>query len=264
MLLQESDRRWLAEFCRSLRPEFEVRDTLQIQTKIDFDFVTSKDVSVQQKVETALSLRYPEILFWGEESEGDVSDFSRPTWILDPIDGTTNFIFQRRYSCLSLALAWQNEVVFGLIYDPYADEVFWAQKGEGAYVNGEKIHFPERILPKDSLLIASSGSANKKMAWKQMTLLRALQQEVIDLRISGSSALNLAYLAAGRGSLMVSGAMKPWDMAAGLLMIQEAGGCCCDYDGTLISGLKTTSVLAGPQNLIDWVLLKIKALSGKN
>lgn len=229
---------------------------LEVHSKSTFDFVTQVDVEVQAFLEKELKAEFPAIAFYGEES-AEHGAFVGPTWILDPVDGTSNFIYGRRYSCISLGLTDGKKMVFGAIYDPYAGELFHAAEGDGAYVNGTPIHVSPEQDPAKSLLIVSSGSSNKPLAWEQMTLLTKLQQKVVDIRISGSSALNLAYAAAGRGSALVSTAMKPWDCAAGIMLVREAGGVVLNYRGREATGLETTSILAGNTTLLQWVLGEI-------
>lgn len=248
----EQIRQWMEEAGEAIRAD----QPLEVQAKSTFDFVTQVDLEVQQFLTGKLQEQYPEIACYGEEDPVH-APIQGLTWILDPVDGTSNLIHHRRYSCISLGLSDGKQLQFGAIYDPFAREFFHASLGSGAFCNGVQIHVSRQTDPARALLITSSGSSNKPLAREQMRLVSTLMQEAVDIRISGSSALNLAYMAAGRGTALISSSMKPWDAAAGILLVREAGGCVTNYSGQTISAESSSSILAANPTLHQWLREKI-------
>jgi len=186
------------------------------------NFVTNIDREVEEYLQQALLCLIPGSRVIGEEKENDaLSD--APTWIVDPVDGTTNLIHDYRCSAVSIALCENRKPVAGLIWQPYMQEMFYAEAGRGASLNGKSIHVSE--TPFDRALVAFGTSPyHTELAEKSMELALAYLHSCADVRRSGSAAVDLAYLACGRHDAFFELNLKPWDYAAGSLIVREAGG----------------------------------------
>ena len=189
------------------------------------NFVTNIDREVEEYLQEALLALVPGSQMIGEEKEnGALTD--APTWIVDPVDGTTNLIHDYRCSAVSIALCENRKPVTGLIWQPYMKEMFYAEAGKGATLNGKPIHVSEH--PFDKALVAFGTSPyHAELAEKTMRIALAFLHSCADIRRSGSAALDLAYLACGRHDAYFELTLKPWDYAAGSLIVQEAGGIFC-------------------------------------
>ena len=221
------------------------------------NFVTVYDVKVQEYIIANLLKAFPNAKFIAEEKDNDPAVLqSEYCFVIDPIDGTSNFIHDYKMSCISIALVSRGETVFGAVYHPYLDELFYAQKGEGAYLNGKRIRVSERSM---NIAIAAFGTApyyRDTLGDKTFSLLREIFYKVADVRRCGSAALDLAYLAAGRNDLFFEVILSPWDIAAGEILIREAGGIITDMSGAPLSLSAPTSVIAA-NDVIYSELIKI-------
>lgn len=188
------------------------------------DFVSEVDLATEALIQRALLNAFPDHTVLGEETGGTLGE---QTWIIDPIDGTSNFVRGMHYWCLSAALVVQGEAVVGVIYDPVADEMFSCQRGAGATMNGTPISVSKGRAPNTATLGISFNFQNSKNDVAQV--IAALLANDTSFRMMGAGALSLAHCAAGRTDGFWEGFMKPWDAAAGLLLIKEAGGVVCDY-----------------------------------
>ena len=150
---------------------------------------------------------------------------------LDPVDGTTNLIHDYRASVISLALMQEGSVVLGMIYNPYTDELFSAQKGKGSYCNGQKIEVSGAETMEKCLIAIGTSPYYKEMAEENFKVFQAIFKDCQDIRRSGSAALDLAYVACGRIEAYFERKLKIWDYAAGMLLVREAGGQVTDYRG---------------------------------
>lgn len=218
-------------------------DTLRndIHMKGNADFVTAVDTEISNFIKLELKKLYPNYGFFSEEEESSLSD---PCWILDPIDGTTNLVYGYRQSSVSLGLFYGGEIVFGVVYNPFTDECFSAYKGSGAYMNGEKLKVSERKFF-DSIVEFGAGSTKKNNADENFDLAKKVFVNVVDIRRICSSALTLCYIAQGRLDGYFEKVLKPWDYAAGSLILTEAGGVLSDYSGSPIKFASPTSIIAG-------------------
>ena len=218
------------------------------------NYVTNIDCRVQAYLEEELLKLLPGSVFIGEEKEnGELGD--EPTWIVDPLDGTTNMIHDYRLSAVSIALCRRKKPVLGLIWQPYTREMFRAEAGGGAFLNGRPIHVSRVPFPE---ALVAFGTAPYYEELKETSLSLALDflHECADIRRSGSAALDLAYLACGRHDVFFEMRLKPWDYAAGSLIVQEAGGKVMmplagdgmDYD-------LTTAVLAATPECMEQALV---------
>lgn len=212
------------------------RDAAVHQKEGHFNFVTDTDAQIEAYLKASLLPLLPGSRFFGEEEENDPLT-SAPTFVVDPIDGTTNFIRNRSLSVVSIALLTDKIPVLGLIYNPYADEMFTAERGNGAFLNGRPIHVSS--MPFESAIVSYGTSPyDTELASRTMRAAEKFLLQAGDLRRSGSAAADLADVACGRSDIMFELRLRPWDVAAGSLLVQEAGGIFCSlghdapyYDG---------------------------------
>ncbi len=208
------------------------------------NFVTAYDVKVQAMLREQLLSRWPDAHFVGEE--GDCQDDARHglAFIVDPIDGTTNFIKGYRASAISVAAAQDGQTICGVVYDPYTDSLFTAERGRGAWLNDRPIQVSKRGLA-EGLVCLGTALYYPEERDRTFALARALFDASLDLRRSGSAALDLCYVACGRAELMTEARLCPWDYAAAGLIVTEAGGCISDLSGQPLPLDRKSSVLAG-------------------
>lgn len=218
------------------------------------DFVTEVDISVQKYLRGALKELYPEVQFLGEEGGNDTIDFSGKVWILDPVDGTTNLIHDYRMSAVSLGLIDNGEPVLGIIYNPFTDELFSAEKGGGAFLNGRRICVSSEASLHDALIAFGTSPYNKELADGNFDTLRRVYKVCGDIRRSGSAALDLAYTACGRIDGFFEKNLKPWDYCAGICIVNEAGGRVTDMEGGRVRFDKNSDILASNSVVHDELL----------
>ena len=186
------------------------------------NFVTDVDCAVQDYLAGALSALLPGSAFIGEEQDNDALT-NKPTWVIDPVDGTTNLIHNCRQSAVSIALLENKQPVLAAVYQPYTDELFFAMKGCGATLNGEKISASQHPFER-ALVCFGTSPYNAALAERSLHLALAFLKSAADIRRSGSAALDLAHIACGRQDVFFEIVLKPWDFAAGALLVTEAGG----------------------------------------
>ncbi len=194
------------------------------------DFVTEGDLAVQNFLLEELARAFPEARFLAEEGEGQrLTDGF--TFIIDPIDGTTNYFRRRRCSMISIGAVEKRQPVFGMLYDPYRDEIYHAEKGRGAFCNGERLHVAD--MPFEKALIGF-GTAPYYEELFEVTgrTFRALLPLVADIRRTGSACMDLCDVAAGRSDGHFEWCLQPWDYCAATLLVEEAGGKC----GNILGG----------------------------
>lgn len=218
------------------------------------NFVTKYDVAVQDFLFKELGNAFPEAEFVGEEGENSFESTAL-RFIIDPIDGTTNFMQNMRCSCISVALCKENDVIAGVVYNPYTDEIFSAEKGNGAYLNGEKIKVSDRPLS-DGLALFGTSPYHPENADETFALLRKVFDFSRDIRRSGSAAYDICLIACGRCEVFFEKELQPWDIAAGTLILKEAGGVAFNYKGKEISFSKPEDVVfANPLAYKEFVTL---------
>ncbi|MBQ4119582.1 MAG: inositol monophosphatase [Clostridia bacterium] len=218
------------------------RDSFDVNLKGKLDFVTNIDIAVSNYLKTELKKLAPNVEFFCEEEKGALSD---NCWILDPIDGTTNLVYDYRMSAVSLAHYKNGEVLFGAVYNPFTDEMFSAIKGEGAWYNCEqKISVSKREM-KDALIEFGINCVHKETADKNFQIAKEIFKNCVDIRRVSSAALDLCYISIGRLDGYFENILKPWDIAAGSLILTEAGGVITDYEGNAVNLSEPTSVIAG-------------------
>jgi len=220
------------------------RNDINIQEKAGpANFVTSYDLLVQNKLRDGLQRLFPKAKFIGEEGQQETYTEKGEFFIVDPIDGTTNFIKDYQMSCISVAYVVDGEVDFAAIYNPYLNELFWANRGEGAYCNDKKIHVSEHDLSNGIVLFGTSPY-DMDLAKKSFEMAYEYFCHALDIRRSGSAALDLCAIAAGRAELYFELILSPWDYAAGMLIVEEAGGIVTTLDGEKPAFNKRCSILA--------------------
>lgn len=210
-------------FCREMAE--------QVREKGRTDFVTDVDTEVQAQIRKQLSELDTSIQFLGEE-ESDLSmNLQRPTWVLDPVDGTTNLIHSFHHSAISLALVQEGNVLLGIIYNPYANELFATVSGGGAFCNGKRIHVSNARFLTDSLCSVGTNPGRREGAESAFHRMRAIYDRCHDIRRIGAASIELCYVACGRLDCYLEHGLKPWDYAAGMLLVEEAGGKATDFRG---------------------------------
>lgn len=207
------------------------------------DLVTEYDKNIQKQLEIGLKKILPEAKFIGEEGSNDELTDDGFAFIVDPIDGTTNFVKDYHISAISVALLKGKEVVAGVVYNPYLDEMFYAIKSQGAFCNGKKISVSSQPLS-NALVLFGSSPYDKNLFPKTIEILSEYFYKVLDIRRSGSAALDLCSVACGRAELYFELQTSPWDFAAGKLIVEEAGGVVTTLDGSPISFEGKSSILA--------------------
>ena len=206
-----------------------------VRTKGETDYVTNVDLVVQELLRERLAALAPDVQFMGEEQDNTGLDWSRPCWILDPVDGTTNLIHNFRHSAISLALSEAGQILFGVVYNPYSGECFTAQRGQGAFCNGSPIRVSSADRLEDSLLSVGTVPGRRELADTAFRQMRALYDRCQDVRRNGCASLDLCWVACGRLDGYVELSLQPWDYAAGRLLVEEAGGRVTAPDGSPLS-----------------------------
>jgi myo-inositol-1(or 4)-monophosphatase len=204
---------------------------LQVKSKRANDFVTEVDRAAETAIIAAIHAAYPEHAILGEESGAAGPEGAEYRWIIDPLDGTTNFIHGFPQYCISIGVEHRGSLAHGVVYDPSRNELFTASKGRGAFLNDRRIRVSKCLKLGDALI--GTGFPFKEMGRADLYLkqLRAMMEKSSGVRRAGAAALDLAYVACGRLDGFWELGLSPWDMAAGALLILEAGGLVGDLDG---------------------------------
>jgi len=222
------------------------RSENEIQHKGKSNLVTKADILSDKLIVELLQNEYPECNILSEESHSSTPVVGY-TWIVDPLDGTNNYVFGIPFFCTNIALAKDGDILLGLTYDPLREELFHAEKGRGAYLNNLAIH----VTKKESLgasLIAFDLGYNDERGKELLDLSGRLRNQVHCLRTMGSTALGLAYVACGRISLYFHRWIYPWDIASGLLLVSEAGGKVTGWQGNQ-ANLQSKEIIASNHRL---------------
>lgn len=212
----------------------------------DANFVTVYDVRVQDMLMEELQKVLPDAQYFAEEKENDPAMLERGhTFIIDPIDGTTNFIHNYGISAISVGLLYRGIPVFGVIYDPYREMLYEARRGIGAFCNGKQMHVSDRAPEKSLIAVGTAPYYRADLGDKTFAMMRGLYDRCADLRRLGSAALDLAAVASGVADGYCELLISPWDFAAGALLVMEAGGIITDLDGNPLDYSRPTGVIAG-------------------
>ena len=204
---------------------------LQVTAKRANDFVTEVDRGAEAAAIDVIAKAYPEHAILAEESGASAAAGAEYRWIIDPLDGTTNFIHGFPQYCVSIGLEHRGALAHGVVYDPIRNELFTASKGRGAFLNDRRIRVSKCQKLGDALV--GTGFPFKELSRADLYLgqLRSLMEKSAGVRRAGAAALDLAYVACGRLDAFWELGLSPWDMAAGVLLIQEAGGLVGDLSG---------------------------------
>jgi myo-inositol-1(or 4)-monophosphatase len=216
---------------RALKRDFGELEKLQVSLKGPANFVSAADRRAEETLYAELSKARPGYSFLGEEGGAREGADKTHRWIVDPLDGTTNFLHGIPQFAISIALEREDAVVAGLVYNPATDEMFIAEKGKGAFLNEQRIRVAGRKRLADAVIacgLPHIGRGDIALAQRETG---ALQPQVAGLRRFGAAALDLAWVAAGRLDGYWERDLKPWDVAAGMILVREAGGFVSDCDG---------------------------------
>jgi myo-inositol-1(or 4)-monophosphatase len=207
-------------------------DLLTVTAKGPKDFVSEIDHAAEAAIVETLLTTYPEHAILAEEgtNKGKNPD-SEYVWIIDPLDGTTNFLHGLPQYCVSIALAHKGLLSHGVIYDPNRNELYTASRGAGAFMNDRRIRVSKALQLKESLIGTGFPFREIEQLDRYLTMFRAVSQLASGVRRPGAAALDLAYVACGRYDAFWEMGLSPWDMAAGALLIKEAGGLVSDFEG---------------------------------
>ena len=216
---------------RGLNRDFGELAELQVARKAPADFVSAADLKAEQTLFEALEKARPGYSFLGEERGLIEGTDKTHTWIVDPLDGTTNFLHAIPHFAINIALQREGAVVAAVTYNPITNELFWAEKGKGCYVNDKRLRVAARTRLDEAVIATGIPFLGHGQHARFLKELHQISQRVAGVRRFGSAALDLAYVAAGRFDGYWERDLKPWDMAAGALLVTEAGGKVTDADG---------------------------------
>jgi len=217
---------------RSLARDFGEVERLQVSVKGPANFVSAADHRAEDIIYTELSKARPDYEFLMEE-RGSVGGADKThRWIVDPLDGTTNFLHGIPLFFISIGLEREGQLVAGVIYLPILDELYTAEKGKGAFLNDRRIRVSARQYLSDAVVVTGIPHRGRPGHLRFQRELQALSEEVSGLRRSGAAAVDLAWTAAGRFDAYWEHNIAPWDIAAGIVLVREAGGLVTDVSGT--------------------------------
>ena len=228
------------------------------------DLVTKYDGMVQEYLRRELLTAFPEAGFYGEEEEVHDIEGKAVYFIVDPIDGTMNFVRHAKHSCISVGLMKDGRMEYGAVYQPYTDEMFTAQRGKGAFLNGRPLKMRDVPLS-ESIAMFGSAIYYRDTIPATARLMQEVLPLVLDFRRSGSAALDICYIAAGRADVFFEACIRPWDYAAAALIAQEAGAVVSALDGTPLRYIDRCSVAVGsPTSYPDLISIVRRILDEPN
>jgi len=221
--------------------------SFQIRLKGRADIVTEVDVAVENAVLELVRREFPDFSILAEEST-PVTTASPYKWVVDPIDGTRNFAMGIPHFCTIIALSNGDDPVLGVTYDPMVDELFSAELGKGAFLNGERISVSDSPTLSQALVCCDMGAVDE-MSGLALEMIRSIWPDLLSLRLLGSAGLGIAYAAAGRVDMYFHHSLSPWDIVAGLVLVSESGGHVVDKQGKP-ANLQTSGIIAANPSLI--------------
>lgn len=231
-------------------------ERIKVDRKGFNDYVSEVDRKAEQIIINTILKAYPNHNILGEES-GFIDNNSEFTWIIDPIDGTTNYIHSHPHYSISIGVKQEDKVVYGAIFDPNRNDIYTAELGKGAKLNDSRIRVSKTANLADSLLATGFPTYDMSFLDRYLAIFKEMIQSTAGQRRAGSAALDLAYVASG----MVDGYwefnLKPWDIAAGCLLVKEAGGLICDFDGGQ-KMFESGNIIAANPKLISQILKTIQ------
>ena len=248
-------KQWVREAGTKIRASFETKLNIETKTNAN-DLVTNIDKDTEKYFVNQITKTFPEHRIFGEEGMGNtIQDLKGIVWIIDPIDGTVNFIHQQRNFAISLAIYEDGIGKIGMIYDVVHDELYHAIKGEGAYLNETKLS-PVSKVNVDKAIVSLNASWIIKNETINPEILAALVNDVRGTRSYGSAALEMAYIATGRLDAYITMRLAPWDFAAGAILIEETGGKTSNLFGEELDYINGGSFFGAKPGLHEAVLEK--------
>ena len=234
-------------------------DALNVVEKQRMDYASEVDGLAEEAIVKELRKAGPEYAVLGEEGGHQPARGGRKarfTWVIDPLDGTSNYLRGIPHWCVSIALVDNGEPLHGVVFDPLRNELFIASKGSGAVLDDRRLRVAERRDLEGALLCTGFPPRERARARPQLDCLNALLEQAEDVRRTGSAALDLAYVACGRFDGYFEAGVQPWDIAAGVLLVREAGGRVCDFRGAALSRMdiaeaRGRQVVAGNVKLVE-------------
>jgi myo-inositol-1(or 4)-monophosphatase len=247
---------------RSLARDFGEVAQLQVSIKGPANFVSKADTKAEEIIYTELAKARVGYSFLMEESGVvDGSDKSH-RWIIDPLDGTTNFLHSIPLFCISIGLEREGQLIAGVIFNPITDELYTAEKGKGAFLNDRRIRVAARTTLADCVVATGIPHRGRDNHGRYLSEAKVIMREISGIRRTGAAALDLAWTAAGRFDGYWEYGIKPWDMAAGIVICREAGGFVTDMDGGT-EMLAKGNLIAGNDKIRKALLAQIDSVKGK-
>lgn len=246
---------------RGLVRDFGEIEQLQVSRKGPGDFVTQADLKAERTLRYELEkARSTYGLLMEESGETPGTDTSN-RWVVDPLDGTSNFMHGIPHFAVSVALERDRQIQAGVVYNPVTDELYWAEKGAGAYLNDRRLRVSARTEIGDAMVMTGIPHASAQRAERYMPMLRRVSPAVGAVRRFGAAALDLAWVASGRADAFFEFNLSPWDIAAGMLIVREAGGFVSDIDGR-DRMMETGDIVASNAALQEPLLALLRGPSG--
>lgn len=246
---------------RGLIRDFGEIENLQVSKKGTGDFVTAADRKAEETLVAELTKARPGYGFLLEEGEAIEGSDTSNRWIIDPLDGTTNLIHGIPHFSISIALERDGDLNAGVIYEPVWDQMFIAEKGQGAYLNDRRLRVSARRVLEESLFATGIPFPGKDEHDRFLKQLKAIMAVSSGVRRFGSAALDLAYVAAGRYEGYWETGLQPWDMAAGIVLVREAGGFVTDLSGG--KGMMESGEILAANDQLHGTMQKILSGAGK-
>lgn len=225
-----------------------------IEEKGFANYVTEVDYKVQELLTAKLMKIIPDSNIIGEESKHNVYNIEKNTWIIDPVDGTTNLMYGYKHSAISVGLYKENAPYMGFIYNPYLKEMFFAEVGKGAFLNDLPIKVTKNSVVEECLAAFGTNPYDRSNVEKTFDIVTTLFKKCRDVRRSGSAALDIAYVACGRTDLFFEMTLQPWDYAAGFVILSEAGGKITDWKGKIPQVTSPSSIVCSNGKLHEQML----------
>jgi myo-inositol-1(or 4)-monophosphatase len=246
---------------RGLKRDFGEIEHLQVSLKGPANFVSAADRRAEETLRAELAKARPGYGFLGEEGGRQEGSDKTHCWIVDPLDGTTNFLHGIPHFAISIALEREGALIAGVIYNPANDELYTAERGKGAFLNDKRLRVAARKLMGEAVIacgLPHQGRGDLALGRKEIA---AVQEKVAGLRRFGAASLDLAFVAAGRFDAYWERDLSPWDMAAGIVLLREAGGFVTDLDGGQAMFAKG-HIVAGNETMHSQLQAMLKAAGG--
>jgi myo-inositol-1(or 4)-monophosphatase len=237
-------------------------DSLKVEEKSRMDFSTEVDRAAEAEILKELRKAYPDHSFLAEES-GEHGKSSRFQWVIDPLDGTSNYTRGFPFFAVSIALVEAGVPIAGVVYNPLTEELFTAHKGSGAFLNDKRIRVSGRQSVAGTIIGTGFSPRQRDKIKPHFEILSNLMASAEDIRRTGSAALDLAFVACGRTDAFFEFGLKPWDMAAGILLVREAGGLVVDFNGDE-NFMESGNVIAGNLKVASQMVQTVKGVMAKN